>query len=215
MIDVTVMLSPRTPVWPGAPRLEISQKKTDLGGGNEATDSKFTMIPHCGTHIDAPLHLAKGGKTVDALPLDLLMGPCLVLEHTADRHITKDDLAAIGFVPTKRLLLKTRNSARLRNGELDATFLSLLPEAIDHLIASGVELLGVDGFSIGPIGEMTVQNHAAFCGSGGVIIEVLDLSDVSPGRYGLIALPIKLEGAEGAPARVVLAPADETKDALL
>jgi arylformamidase len=208
MIDVTVKLSPRTPVWPGAPRLDLSQKKIDLDGGGEAMDTKFTMVAHCGTHIDAPLHCIKGGKTVDALPLDLLVGPCLVVEHMADRHVTKDDLSAIGFVPTRRLLLKTRNSARLRNGELDETFLSLLPEAIDYLIHSGVELLGVDGFSVGPFGDMNLRNHLVFCGAGGVIIEVLDLSDASPGRYGLVAMPLKLEGAEAAPARVILLEAE-------
>jgi arylformamidase len=204
MIDVSVPLSPRTPIWPGAPRLEISQKKTDLGDGAEATDSTFTMIPHCGTHIDAPLHFAKGGQTVDAIPLDLLIGPCLVLEHPAETHIAKDDLLAMGFVPTKRLLVKTKNSARLHKGELGEDFLSLLPDAVEHLIQSGVKLLGVDGLSIGPYGEMTTRNHLAFCGDGGVIIEVLDLFDVAPGKYSLVALPIKLEGAEGAPARVVL-----------
>jgi arylformamidase len=204
MIDVSVPLSPRTPIWPGAPRLELSQKKTDLGNGEEATSSTLTMIPHCGTHIDAPLHFAKGGKSVDAIPLDLLIGPCLVIEHTGDTHIAKDDLLAIGFVPTKRLLIKTKNSARLRKGELGEDFLSLLPDAIAHLMQSGVRLLGVDGLSIGPFGEMTTRNHLAFCGAGGVIIEVLDLSDVTPGKYSLLALPIKLEGVEGAPARVVL-----------
>lgn len=204
MIDCSVMLSPRTPIWPGAPRLELSQLKTDLGGGHEATSSTFKMIPHCGTHIDAPLHFIKGGKSIDALPLDLLIGPCLVIEHLGETHIAKDDLLAMGFVPTKRLLIKTRNSARLRNGEMDDTFLSLLPDAIEHLIESGVELLGVDALSIGPFGELTTRNHLMYCGAGGVIIEVLDLSDAAPGKYSLVALPIKLEGVEGAPARVVL-----------
>jgi arylformamidase len=203
-IDVSVMLSPRTPIWPGAPRLELTQRKIDLGNSREATDSTLTMIAHCGTHIDAPLHCAKGGKMIDALPLDLLIGPCLVIEHTGDDHIAKSDLLGIGFVPAKRLLIKTRNSARLRNGELDETFLSLLPDALDHLMQSGVELLGVDGFSIGPFGDMNIRNHIVFCEAGGVIIEVLDLCDVAPGNYGLLALPIKLEGVEGAPARVVL-----------
>ena len=162
------------------------------------------MIPHCGTHIDAPLHFADGGKSIDALDLDLLVGPCLVFEHRGEGHITKDDLLAMGFVPAKRLLIKTHNSAKLRNGTLDENFISLLPDAIEHLMQSGVELLGVDGFSIGPFGDLTTSNHLMFCRAGGIIIEVLDLLDVEPGEYGLIALPIKLEGVEGAPARVVL-----------
>lgn len=204
MIDVTATLSPRTPRWPGMPPLELVKQKINLDNGEESTRTTIAMAPHSGTHIDAPLHFAKDGKSIEALPLDLLIGPCLVLEHTSDTHIAKDDLLAVGFVPAKRLLIKTRNSARLRNGELDGTFLSLLPDAIDFLIQSGVELLGVDGLSIGPFGEMTVRNHLEFCRTGGVIIEVLDLSDAAPGKYTLVALPIKLEGADGAPARVVL-----------
>jgi arylformamidase len=203
-IDVSVNLSPNTPVWPGAPRYQLVQNKVDLGGGEVATSSHINMIPHCGTHIDAPLHFIRDGKAVDALDFDLLIGPCRVLEHRGDRHITKDDLMAMGFVPSQRILIKSHNSIRLRNGTLDENFLSLLPEALDHLIQSGVKVLGVDGFSIGPMGEMTTRNHLVFCRTGGIIIEVLDLLDVEPGEYGLIALPIKLEGVEGAPARVVL-----------
>jgi arylformamidase len=65
-------------------------------------------------------------------------------------------------------------------------------------------VLGVDGLAIGPYGELCDRNHLVFCGAGGIIIEVLDLSDVEPGDYQLIALPIKLVGVEAAPARVVL-----------
>jgi arylformamidase len=206
IIDCTLGLSPDTPIWPGAPRYRFSQKKTDLGDGHEATDSSFAMIPHCGTHIDAPLHFAKGGATIDAVPLDLLIGPCRVIEHLGDDHITKGDLLKMDLPALTRILVKTRNSRRLRSGgtEFDEGFLSLLPDALDYLMQLGVKVLGVDGFSIGPFGEMTTGNHIKFCEAGGIIIEVLDLLDVEPGEYNLIALPIKLVGVEGAPARVVL-----------
>jgi arylformamidase len=204
IIDVTLGLSPRTPMWPGAARFHISQRKIALGDGKEATSSEFGMVPHCGTHVDSPLHFAKGGKTIDAVPLDLLIGPCSVLEYRGEGHIALADLLAMGFVPEKRILIKTRNSAKLREGVFDTEFPSLLPDALDHLIQSGVQLLGIDSFSIGPFGDLTTRNHLAFCGAGGIIIEVLDLTDVQPGKYELIAMPLKLEGAEGAPARVVL-----------
>lgn len=214
-IDVTVNLSAETPVWPGAPKYRLTQKKYDLGSGEIATSSEIAMIPHCGTHIDAPLHFANGGKTIDQLDLDALVGPCRVFEHRGDGHIAKDDLAAMGFVPARRVLIKTKNSVRVRNKTLDEKFIALLPDAIDHLIRSGVELLGVDGLSIGPFGDLTTVTHLAFCKSGGIIIEVLDLLDVEPGEYGLIALPIKLAGVEGAPARVVLVRPEDAADALL
>lgn len=204
LIDISVRLSPETVVWPGAPRFELSQTLTDLGGGHGKMDSHFSMIPHCGTHIDAPLHYAIGGDAIDTVALDLLAGPCQVLEHTGEAHITKDDLVAMGFVKAKRVLIKTRNSARLRAGTLDGNFLSLLPDAIGHLLQSGVQVLGVDGFAIGPIGDICDQNHLVFCGTGGIILELVDLLDVEPGRYHLIALPLKLAGVEASPTRAVL-----------
>jgi arylformamidase len=79
------------------------------------------------------------------------------------------------------------------------------------MMQSGVQVLGVDGLSIGPYGEMTVRNHLKFCRAGGIIIEVLDLSDAEPGEYGLIALPVKLEGVDAAPARVVLVRKEDVK----
>jgi len=204
LIDISVALSPTTPVWPGAPAFGLTQKRTDLGGGDAKMDSHFSMIPHCGTHIDAPLHFARGGAAIDALNLDLLIGPCRVLEHAGDGHIGKGELLAMGFTPAKRILIKTRNSDSLREGKLDRAFLSLLPDAIDHLVQSGVQVLGVDGFAIGPFGELCDRNHLMFCRTGGIIIEVLDLSEVEAGEYHLIAFPIKLVGVEAAPARVVL-----------
>jgi kynurenine formamidase len=69
----------------------------------------------------------------------------------------------------------------------------------------GVKILGVDGFSIGPYGALSDRNHVMFCRSGGIIIEMLDLSTVEAGRYILFAMPLKIENFEAAPARVALA----------
>lgn len=204
LIDISVAVSPDTPVWPGAPRFELSQTRTDLGGGQAKMDSHFSMIPHCGTHIDAPLHFASGGEAIDAVRLDLLVGPCCVLEHAGDKHISKEDLDAMGFAAARRVLIKTRNSLEMRRGKLDERFLSLLPDAMDHLMRSGVQVLGVDGFAIGPYGDLSDRNHLAFLAVGGIVIELLDLTDVEPGEYNLIAMPIKLVGVEAAPARVAL-----------
>jgi arylformamidase len=170
-IDISVNLSANTPVWPGAPRFQLEQKKVELSGGVMATSSFFSTIPHCGTHIDAPLHFILGGKTIDLVNLDLLIGRCRVIAYEGDGHIAKNDLDLMGFVPSKRLLIKTKNSRSLRAGTLGEDFISLLPDAMEHLMQSGVELLGVDGLSIGPYGELSDRNHVMFCGAGGIIIE--------------------------------------------
>lgn len=212
LIDISVDVSSATPLWPNAQPFELVQKRSVLGDGQIVTSSIIKMTPHCGTHIDAPLHFADGGETIDALRLDALVGPCSVFEHLGDNHIAKCDLDAMGFVPTRRVLFKTRNSTAIREGTLGEDFLSLLPDAIDHLVQSGVEVLGVDGLSIGPYGELTDRNHVKFCGAGGIIIEVLDLFDVEPGNYNLVALPVKLKGVEGAPARAFLFRAEDSAD---
>ncbi|MDO8303791.1 MAG: cyclase family protein [Sedimentisphaerales bacterium] len=204
LIDVSMTLSPDIPVWPGAPRFEFTQKKTDIGDGQLITNSRFVMIPHCGTHIDAPLHFDKKGVSIDAVALDVLVGPCCVFEHKGSGHISKNDLVAAGFVPQARVLFKTLNSRRLASEMLEKDYIALTADAIEYLIQCGVKLLGVDGFSIGAYGETSDRNHVAFCGSGGVIIEVLNLSNVEAGEYQLIALPLKIKGVEASPARVVL-----------
>ena len=65
-------------------------------------------------------------------------------------------------------------------------------------------MLGIDAFSIGPFGDLSDSNHITYCGAGGVIIEMIDLTSVEPGDYELVALPVKLKGLEAAPARVLL-----------
>lgn len=204
IIDVSLGLSPRTPIWPGAQRPEFTVTRQPLPGGNEVVATRIDLIVHSGTHIDAPLHFSKGGQSVDAIDLGKLTGPCRVFEHRGPGHIGRSELAEMGFSPVRRALFKTANSARVHKGELGADFVSFLADAIDVFIHAGVEVLGVDGLSIGPYGEMSDNNHIAFCGAGGLIIEMLDLSSVVPGDYLLVALPIKLEGVEGAPSRVLL-----------
>jgi arylformamidase len=191
-------------MWPGAPPFDIQQQKIPLGKQHVVTVSHLKLIPHCGTHIDAPLHFDRNGDSIDDVDLGLLIGPCRVFEHKPRRHITRGDLRLLGNEWPTRLLIKTVNSRQLRAGKLGKGFISLLPDAMDEVIRRGVKVLGVDGFSIGPYGLSSDRNHVQYCGTGGLIIEMMDLSDVEPGDYFLVALPMKLQGAEAAPARVLL-----------
>ncbi|MGA2974401.1 MAG: cyclase family protein [Spirochaetia bacterium] len=204
IFDVSIGVSPRTPIWPGGQRPAFTVTHQPLPGGNETVATRLDMIAHSGTHIDAPLHFRRNGQTIDAVELGKLMGPCRVFEHRGPGHIGRAELDEMGFSPVRRALFRTANSARLHTGVLGADYISFLDEAIDVLIHSGVEVLGIDGFSIGPYGEMSDTNHVAFCGAGGLIIEMLDLTSVAPGDYLLVALPLKLEGVEAAPSRVLL-----------
>jgi arylformamidase len=72
------------------------------------------------------------------------------------------------------------------------------------LVELGVKLVGVDYLSVEAFDNQTHPVHNTLLEAGVVIIETLNLAEVSAGDYELIALPVKLKGADGAPARVVL-----------
>lgn len=205
IFDVSMTLSEDLPVWPGAPKYQLQQHKTSLPKGGPKTDSHFSMIPHFGTHIDAPLHFDPAGASIEQLDVNLLMGPCVVYEHKARRDMTREDLIAMGLEQGPRVLFKTANSGGIKAGvDFDRDYVSFAPDAIDYLVEVGVKLLGIDGYAIGSFEKSSDPNHVRFCGSGGVIIELLDLSGIAPGSYELMALPVKMAGLEAAPARVLL-----------
>ncbi|HOT93854.1 MAG TPA: cyclase family protein [Methanoregulaceae archaeon] len=192
-IDVTRVLSPGVVTYPGdlEPRIE----KQDTG---DYLISSLTLSSHSGTHIDAPDHFLRDGRTVDRLPLDLLIGPCRVLE-------TQETVIGPGVFEGRlegvtRVLFRTWFSRRTR---FVSPFPALTPEAARSLAASGVRIVGTDGPSIEPDGsDGTV--HRTLLARGGAVIELLDLSGVPPGDYRLIALPLRVRDGDGAPARVVL-----------
>lgn len=204
--DVSVTLSTQLPTWPGDPKIYI-ERVSKIEEGALANISRLDMGVHTGTHIDAPYHFVPDGQKVDSLPLDLLIGPALVVEIPASvNQIDAESLRALklpaGF---DRLLFKTRNSQIWAAEEktFHPDFIAVTQDGAEYLIDLGVRLVGIDYLSIAPF-DSPNPTHVAFLAAGVVIIEGLDLSGVDPGSYQLVCLPLKLGGAEGAPARVVL-----------
>jgi len=200
IIDVTRPLSSATVSFPGDPPPGFSQRDAGL-----YLISDLRMNTHSGTHVDAPIHYLKTGGTVDQIPLTNLIGPCRVVDvTTAGSEIgTKDLDGRIGSA--ERILLKTAFSRERRFRE---DFPHLTLEAAKLLTRHGIRCLGIDSFSIEAfICDGSV--HRELLGHGCVIIELLDLSKADEGEYSLAALPLRLEGLDGAPARVVLIQEDE------
>jgi arylformamidase len=121
-------------------------------------------------------------------------------------HISATTLEACDLKKVTRALFKTHNSRHWANNdtEFDKNFIALTADAAMYLVHCGVTLVGVDYLSVEAYDSKTHPVHDTLLGAGVVIIEALNLSDVSAGDYELIALPLKLKGADGAPARVVL-----------
>lgn len=168
---------------------------------DSVNESSLWINLHTGTHIDAPLHMLKGGWTTEHLPLESLLTPCRVLDLTqVEGGITADMLAPFHIQPHDFLLFKTRNS-------FDESF----RDDFIYLEESGAKLLakiGIKGVGTDALGIERAQpehgTHLALLEKDIIIIEGLALKDVAPGNYYLLALPLKIKGADGAPARVVL-----------
>ena len=204
--DVSVLVHEGMPIWPGDPKLSM-HLASSIAKGGVANVTRIEMGAHTGTHMDAPFHFRANGYTVDKLPLDVLIGPCRVFDLTnLTGHITQTALEKCDLGGVTRALFKTRNSLRWANDshEFDRGFVAIAADAAKHLVECGVKLIGVDYLSVEAFYSKSFPVHDTLLGAGVVIIEGLNLAGVSAGDYELIALPIKLKGADGAPARVVL-----------
>ena len=175
--------------YPGDPEVRL-ERVSSIAGGDVVNLSRLDLGVHSGTHVDAPLHFVDGGPSVETLPLDVLVGPCVVVEGL--------DPAAVP-PGAERVLFKTPNSRLWDRDEFSEDFVALDAEAARPLVAAGVRLVGIDYLSIGD-----EEAHRILLGAGVVAVEGLDLREVEPGEYRLVCAPLKLEGAEGAPARVLL-----------
>jgi arylformamidase len=194
-IDVTRPLSPDLPVYPGDTRFAFTQE--DRG---QYRISDIHMSTHTGTHIDAPSHYLKSGDTIDTVPLSHLVGRCRILDVSgAGSTIGADHLRGrIGGV--ERLLLKTSFSGADRFSEDHP---HLTHESARFIISCGIQCVGIDSPSIeSHNSDGTV--HRELLGHGCIIIELLDLSAVGGGDYDMVALPLRLAGLDGSPARVIL-----------
>jgi len=195
IFDVTRPLSGKTLVYPGDVRPSFRQR--DCG---RYLISDLHMSTHSGTHIDAPVHYIKSGETIDALSLENLIGGCRVVDMTrAGSTITADHLAEKTEDIT-RLLLKTSFSGR---NQFVEDYPSISLDAAHLIISNRIHCVGIDSPSIESY-HCDGAVHRELLGNGCIIIELLDLSSVPEGDYDMVALPLRLEGLDGSPARVLL-----------
>jgi arylformamidase len=113
-------------------------------------------------------------------------------------------LEEFDFTTDVRLLFKTRNSYLWGQGEFVADYVHITAEAARYLIKEGIKLVGIDYLSVDKFDAAELATHHELLSAGTIIIEGLNLREVEPGDYELFCLPLKIEGGDGAPARVVL-----------
>jgi arylformamidase len=205
-IDVSVPVRSGMVHWPGDTPVSVEQVQS-LARGDAYNLSRLEMSAHSGTHMDAPLHFRTGARPIDALPFEAVIGPARVIEIRDAESIKPDELRGRRIRRGERVLFKTRGSARRwRAGAFDEGFVYIAKEAAQFLADRGVRTVGVDYLSVGGFKKDSSETHQILLDAGIWIIEGLNLSRIQPGRYDLICLPLRLQGAEGAPARALLRP---------
>lgn len=188
------------PVWPGDPPVVV-ERLLDRLRGDRCTVTTVSSSVHVGTHVDAPFHYLKGGAGIDAIPLSVCVGSARVIEVAGGVPAPVEALHGRRIGPRQRLLFKAAG-AQSEHGDLPGTCLSLA--AARFLAARRVGLVGVDGMSVGPAGAEGDEVHGVLLRAGVWVVEGLDLSVVRQGRFEMVCLPLRLKGADGAPARVIL-----------
>jgi arylformamidase len=202
--DVSVPIANGGAVYPGNPEIRIAPQQ-EIAKGGSSNVSSLSFGSHTGTHVDAPKHMFDDGATVDALPLELLMGPAVLIDvGQTCMAVGAKELKLHELKGHTRILIKTRNSSFIREQAFREDYTFLAPDGAAHLLTLGVKLVGVDYFSIEQFHSGHHRTHDTLLKAGAVIVEGLDLSLPPPGPYELRVLPLRLAGLDGAPARAVL-----------
>lgn len=167
--------------------------------------SDLHLSSHTGTHIDAPAHYLKSGDTIDTIPLGNLVGRCRVIDVTGAGTLIRAQHLEGRCDGARRILLKTGFSGKT---DFIEDYPSLAPDAASFLAENGTECVGIDSPSIESF-ACDGSVHRRLLGVGCLIIELLDLTGVPEGDYDMVALPLRLSGLDGSPARVILTSREE------
>lgn len=210
LYDISPPISPSLSVWPGdtVPSREVL---LDTTRGDTITLSTLRTTVHAGSHADGPNHYGpmpdgSPAPSIDEMPLDHYLGPCMVIDANVARgvRVTVNDLAfdfdAVDL--PARVLIRTKTFPDATKFNED--FAALDPELIEEFAERGVITIGVDTPSVDLFDSKDLPAHKAFLRTGVAILEGLVLADVPAGSYELIALPLKLVGFDGSPVRAIL-----------
>lgn len=207
--DISRPIRGGIPVWPGDTDFDF-QFVAKISEGSSVNVGRIEMSVHTGSHVDAPLHFDDDGADAASVPLENYVGPCVVADvRPSKRGVHPDDLPDdldAAARATGRVLLRSYGE---RPADFDEHMCHATPELADWLAERGVRLLGIDTDSMDAFESKDLPAHRQLNGHGIAILEGIDLSKVAAGRYELVALPLRIEGADGSPVRAVLIEREE------
>lgn len=206
VVDISVPIHDAMSVYRGNPAVRVRPAMTLARDGVNL--SEICLGSHTGTHVDAPRHFVRGGVGIDRVDLKRFVGSAWVADlRDVRRGIAAEDLERAGIPRgTSRVLLRTRNSRLWHPARAFTTeFVYLAPDGADWLLQRGVRLVGIDYLSIEGFHLTGAPTHRRLLGAGVPIVEGLDLYRAEPGRWNMIALPLRMENGDAGLTRAVLA----------
>jgi arylformamidase len=196
--DISSSIYEGMPVYKNRPE---KQPKINTVTNGHVTESQLSLDVHCGTHIDAPLHMTNEGAKIDSISIEDLVGQAKVFDLTnVNNSISKSDLEVFPIKSGDFVLFKTKNSFE---EEFNYNFVYLNEDGAEYLADIGIRGVGIDSLGI----ERSQPNHPThkcLFSNNIIIIEGLRLKDIQQGEYFMVAAPIKLIGTDASPARVLL-----------
>lgn len=207
--DITPTISEKMAVFPG----DCSFQRNEILSfekKNHLTLSNIKTTLHIGAHADAPNHYHADGVSIDQRSLEFYMGPCQVVHAQLDnpRRIQPQDIQ-IEKIVAERVLFRTDSFPDPDYWNSD--FSSLSPELVEELAKKNVKLVGIDTPSVDPEDSKKLESHNCIYKNDLAILEGIVLSEVPEGLYQLIALPLKIKGADASPVRAILLPESSCK----
>ncbi len=200
IIDISPVISEKLAVFPGDTPYQ-SHIAMSFEKGQNLRLGSMTATFHLGAHTDAPNHYHPEGEDIASRDLNIYLGPCTVIAaNPANLLIGKEQLVGKKFAP--RVLFKTESYPNPNQWNFD--FVALDAELVSYLAEQGVVLIGIDTPSVDPAQSKDLPAHNAIYRHNLGILEGIVLSHVPEGDYELIALPLKLAGADASPVRAVL-----------
>jgi arylformamidase len=201
LIDISPPIAEGIGVWPGDVPYGRSVNLSIAEGANIDLSSITTTV-HLGAHADAPNHYVADGQDIAARDLSYYYGPCQVVRVDVARGSRILPSHLPGPVTAPRVLFRTGTFPD--PNAFNEDFASLSAGLVEHLHEQGVRLVGLDTPSVDLFADKVLESHQALARHDMANLEGLILDHVEPGTYTLIALPLRLVGADASPVRAAL-----------
>lgn len=211
MIDISTYLDKDTITWPGDQAF-CSNQTLQINGGDSVNLCSIHTSTHNGTHADAPWHYDDTSPRIDEVALGPYMGPCVVVDALGISTVRPSVMEGADVRRGDRVLFRTRSGPASTAWEGNNPHLAV--NTVIALRHYNCPLVGIDSPSVDPSTSTSLLAHHALGDSNIMILENLELANAVPGRYILVAFPLKLRGLDASPVRAVLLTPHEARGVL-